>query len=264
MELGEKLRQARQEAGLSQRQLCGDYMTRNMLSLIENGTAKPSMDTLRYLAGRLEKPVSFFLEEEAMLSPNQDLMLRARQKWQEGQVQETWLLLKDFRHPDPLMEWQWQYLTALATLEMAKIAAAAGKNRYARQMLEEEGDWQFPELERKRLLQLGRIPGVSLKKVAARLPSLDEELLLRAEAALADRKPDRAAALLEAAEDRDSARWHLLRGRCFYGKKQYQQAAQQLQQAEPAFGPECTPLLEVCFRELGDYKQAYEYACKQR
>ena len=22
--------------------------------------------------------------------------------------------------------------------------------------------------------------------------------------------------------------------------------------------------LEVCYRELGDYKQAYEYACKQR
>ena len=34
MELGEKLLQARQEAGLSQRQLCGDVITRNMLSLI--------------------------------------------------------------------------------------------------------------------------------------------------------------------------------------------------------------------------------------
>ena len=37
MELGEKLRQARLEAGLTQRQLCGDQITRNMLSLIENG-----------------------------------------------------------------------------------------------------------------------------------------------------------------------------------------------------------------------------------
>ena len=264
MELGEKLRQARQEAGLSQRQLCGEYMTRNMLSLIENGTAKPSMDTLRYLAGQLEKPVSFFLDEEAMLSPNQDLMLRARQKWQTGEVREAWLLLKDFRQPDPLLEWQWQYLTGLTTLEMARNAAEAGKSRYARQLLEEQEGWQIPELERKRLLQLGKIPGVSLKKVAAKLPSLDEELLLRAEAALADRKADRAAALLEAAEDRDSARWHLLRGRCFYAKKQYQQAVDHLKQAEEGYASACTPLLEVCFRELGDYKQAYEYACKQR
>ena len=44
MELGEKLRQARMEAGLSQRQLCGDVITRNMLSQIENGAARPSME----------------------------------------------------------------------------------------------------------------------------------------------------------------------------------------------------------------------------
>ena len=46
MTLGEKIRQARLEAGLSQRQLCGDTVTRNMLSQIENGSARPSMDTL--------------------------------------------------------------------------------------------------------------------------------------------------------------------------------------------------------------------------
>ena len=53
MELGQRLRQARQAAGLSQRQLCGDTITRNMLSQIENGTARPSMQTLEILAERL-------------------------------------------------------------------------------------------------------------------------------------------------------------------------------------------------------------------
>ena len=53
MELGQLLKQARLEAGLTQRQLCGGKITRNMLSQIENGSAKPSMDTLRYLAERL-------------------------------------------------------------------------------------------------------------------------------------------------------------------------------------------------------------------
>ena len=52
MELGEKIKQARLEAGLSQRQLCGDTVTRNMLSQIENGSARPSMDTLRFFAAR--------------------------------------------------------------------------------------------------------------------------------------------------------------------------------------------------------------------
>ena len=70
MELGEKLRDARLEAGLSQRQLCGDVITRNMLSQIENGSARPSMPTLQYLASRLGKSVGYFLEEETV-SQNQ-------------------------------------------------------------------------------------------------------------------------------------------------------------------------------------------------
>ena len=78
MTLGERLRQARLEAGLSQRQLCGEEVTRNMLSQIENGTAKPSMNTLAYFARRLEKPVSFFLQEDAVCSPNQERMAQAR------------------------------------------------------------------------------------------------------------------------------------------------------------------------------------------
>lgn len=74
MELGEKLRQARLEAGLSQRALCGDRITRNMLSQIENGSARPSMPTLAYLAGRLGKSVSYFLDG---LTAEGDLLLQA-------------------------------------------------------------------------------------------------------------------------------------------------------------------------------------------
>ena len=83
MTIGQRLKQARLEAGLSQRQLCGDTITRNMLSLIENGSARPSMDTLTYLAGRLGKSVSYFLEENAVLSANQSVMEAARQAFAE-------------------------------------------------------------------------------------------------------------------------------------------------------------------------------------
>ena len=78
MELSQKLKQARLDAGLSQKALCGDRITRNMLSQIENGSARPSMDTLRYLAGQLGKPLSYFLEDDAVTSPNQELMVKAR------------------------------------------------------------------------------------------------------------------------------------------------------------------------------------------
>lgn len=266
MELGEKLRQARQEAGFSQRQLCGDVITRNMLSQIEHGTARPSMDTLRYLAMRLGKPVSFFLEEDVVLSPNQDLMARARNAYASGHMGEARLLLQAFRQPDAMLEWEWKYLSFMTALEAARTAMEEGKDLYARQLLEEaaEIDHQIPGLERQRLLLLGRLPGVELAEIAKQLPSLDEELLLRAEAALEQNFAHRAAGLLGAVEEQDSPRWHLLRGRAYFAEKQYQSAAEHLEQAAAAHPEACLLLLEDCFRELGDFKKAYEYACKQR
>lgn len=262
MELGEKLFLARQEAGLSQRQLCGDTITRNMLSQIEHGTARPSMDTLRYLASRLGKPVSFFLEEEVVTSSNLELMQQVRAAWQAGDWEQTRQLLKEYRLPDETFDWERRYLTAVSTLTAAEQALSDGKNLYARQLLEEMEP--FPELERKKLLLLGRIPGMDLLPISRKLPSLDGELLLRAEAALADGKTDRAAALLDAAENREEPGWNLLRGKVFLAQKQYAAAGECLQKAETAHPAECAAALETCFRELGDFRKAYFYACKQR
>ena len=262
MELGEKLRQARQEAGLSQRQLCGEIITRNMLSQIEHGTAKPSMDTLRQLAGRLGKPVSYFLDEQAQVSPNQSLMEQARR----AEPAEARLLLQGFQRPDPVLEWEWRYRSFEAALAAAERAMEKGKTLYARQLLEEaaEFDAGIPGMERQRLLMLGKIPGENLIEIAKKLPSLDEELLLRAEAAIRKKHYDRAAGLLMAVEDQENPKWHLLRGRVFFAEKQYQSAAEHLEQAAASAPETCWPLLEICFRELGDFKKAYEYACKQR
>ena len=262
MELGEKLRIARQEAGLSQRQLCGDVITRNMLSQIEHGTARPSMDTLRYLADRLGKPMSFFLEEDAVLSPNQTLMEQARK----ADPAESWLMLKAFQQPDPVLEWEWKCRSFLAALGAAEKALAEGKHLYVRQLLEEatEFDHGIRWLERQRLLMLGKIPDADLRSVVKQLPPLDEELLLRAEAALLDEKPDRAIDLLTAMEDRQSTERNLFLGQALMRKKEYAPAAECLLTVEQAYPADCQALLEICFRELGDFKRAYEYACKRR
>lgn len=90
MTLGEKLRQVRLQAGLSQRALCGDVITRNMLSQIENGTAQPSMATLQYLAGKLQKPVSYFLEEARETSPLARLIRDLEQAKSPADVDALW------------------------------------------------------------------------------------------------------------------------------------------------------------------------------
>lgn len=262
MELGEKLLQARLEAGLSQRQLCGDVITRNMLSLIEHGAARPSMDTLRYLAGKLGKPMSYFLEEDVVTSANQSLMQQVRAAWQAGEIEKTRQLLQEYRFPDETYEWERRYLASVSGLAAAEQALNTGKYLYARQLLEETD--VIPELERKKQLLFGRIPGADLQAVVGQLPSLDEELLLRAEAALAKKKTGRAVDLLAAVENREAPHWNLLQGRVLLLKRQYASAVDCLQKAETAFPKVCWPLLETCFRELGDFKQAYDYACRQK
>ena len=110
MTLGEKIKQARLEAGLSQRQLCGEEVTRNMLSQIENGAARPSMDTLSYFAARLGKSVSYFLEESAVCSPNQELMARARRATLAGDGAKAVEILEDYRRPDEIFDTEFELL----------------------------------------------------------------------------------------------------------------------------------------------------------
>ncbi len=264
MELGEKLRQARMEAGLSQRQLAGEEITRNMLSQIEHGSARPSMKTLQYLAGRLGKSVGYFLEEGAAASPNQGVMASARRLYDAGEDAEAALVLEGYQAPDSVFDREKQLLWVLCHLRLAAQAIEDRREPYALTLLEKaaaETSYCAGEVERQRLLLLGRIHG---QRVSDRLPSLDEELLLRAGEALDSGDPKRAAQLLNAAEDQSALRWHLLRGDAYFAAKEFRKAAECYHRAEVMFPKEAAAKLEACYRELGDYKQAYEYACKQR
>ncbi len=262
MELGERLKQARLEAGLSQRQLCGDVITRNMLSLIENGSARPSMDTLRLLAQRLGKPMGYFLEEQAVTSPNQALMDQARQ----APSQEVLSLLEQYRAPDPVFDRERYLLEALACLELAQRFCRE-KPGYAAALLEQAATagaatpYYTPELERRRLLLCYEAGAASPSTLAALLPQDPRELLLRAEAALAQGMPDEAAALLDAVQQRTS-RWQELRGDACFAQEQFAQALEHYRQVLPSKA--LYARMEACCRELEDYKMAYFYACKQR
>ncbi len=62
--IGERIRRTRIACGLSQTQLAGKNLTRSFISQVENGRCLPSPQTLRILADRLGKPISYFLEEQ--------------------------------------------------------------------------------------------------------------------------------------------------------------------------------------------------------
>ena len=136
MEIGKRLREARLEAGLSQRALCGDVITRNMLSQIENGAAKPSMATLQYLAGQLGKPVGYFLEEQTVLSANIDVMGKARDAYAARQYNQVLQILKEYQSPDPLFDEEMRYLKALCMLAQADMLLAERNLHQAVALLE--------------------------------------------------------------------------------------------------------------------------------
>lgn len=262
MTLGEKLLQARQALGLSQRQLCGEMITRNMLSQIEHGTARPSMDTLQYLASRLGKPVSFFLDEEDAALPNWPLIRRARLAYAREDGAGVLDALENYDASDEIFDPEYQKLRFWAYTALAQQALNEGKKPYARQLLEQAGTPKG-EMELRRWLHLRFAAGENLTELAAQLPSLDEELLLRGQAALRQGELDRAAALLDSVEKPDS-RWWMIRGQVYLKQQLWQQARDCLEKAHSADPRETAPLLEQCCRELGDYKAAYEYACMQK
>lgn len=263
MTLGEKLRQARLEAGLSQRQLCGDEITRNMLSQIEHDTARPSMDTLRYLAERLGKSLGYFLDAEAVSLPNLAVIRQARAAQAAGNWEATIRALEGYRGPDEIFDWEKAILGSLGYLGMAARALEEDRRLYALELLsriEPEG-CLAEELERRKLLLLAKAGGRGASEIGALLPSLDEELLVRAAGALEKSALPRAAALLDAAEDREDPRWLLLRGRVCMALGEYAKAAELL---EKTADPGRLEMLEVCYREMGDFQKAYHYACQQR
>lgn len=63
MGIGEKIKSIRTSKLLTQKQLAGEQITRNMLSRIENGAALPSLQTIYYLASRLNISPGFLLAE---------------------------------------------------------------------------------------------------------------------------------------------------------------------------------------------------------
>ncbi len=64
--LGERVRAARREAGLSQAQLAGDELTKGFISQIESGLVRPSIRSLQHIAQKLGKPLEYFIGDEPL------------------------------------------------------------------------------------------------------------------------------------------------------------------------------------------------------
>ena len=239
MTMGQRILAARLAAGLSQRELAGEEITRNMLSSLEHDTANPSVATLRYLAGRLGRPVGWFLGEDG---PSE--AVAAFEKGDYRRCLET------------LTEGEKRWLGPIARLREAEEAIDSGRIPYARELLADldgtDSPLFGPELHRKAAILRCRcgefVP----------IPE-DGALALSAQAALASGRWADALRYLSAQDDRDAG-WEHAMGECCFHAGDYAGAKDHYHRCEDAF--DVRARLEICYRELEDYKMAYFYAKK--
>ena len=65
MDIGRRIREARIQRQMTQSEVVGSFMTRNMLSKIENGSATPSIKTLEHISSVLGVPAGYFVGDDA-------------------------------------------------------------------------------------------------------------------------------------------------------------------------------------------------------
>ena len=127
-EIGTIIKEARLSKKMTQNEVVGDFITRNMLSLIENGTATPSIRTLQYLATKLQIPMSQFSfdEDEASASINADFDVwqQSKHSYSNQEYDNCLNSITPFLTPEHILYDEACSLAALCYLNLA--------NRYAK------------------------------------------------------------------------------------------------------------------------------------
>lgn len=134
MKLGEKIKAERKRLGLTQNAIAGDFITRNMLSLIEAGKVQPSLETLQYLSETLKLPIGYLLDEEANLFfyRKEKAISAIRKAFAEQRYQDCLSMINALGEMDDEI----RFLSVCASFHQGKRLTIAGDLRRAAQHFE--------------------------------------------------------------------------------------------------------------------------------
>ena len=289
MTLGEKIKAARLEKHMTQKDVVGTYITRNMLSKIENGSATPSVKTLEYLANTLGLPAGYFMSESAgdELTPGEVASARElfRKEEYEACVSVAGALDLDGGYRDEVL-----MLLSRAETALSRQAMVDGRYedsiRLARQALEHNDAslYKSAALRTELLLLVARCTMELQGDFEAALDeyqaayqdqglgelyrlTMAEYYIGQGEYEEARREMDNIARL----SDETKPAYLMLQGRMDIEDSQFEKAAKQLELAEELakstgssfFMSGLYAMLEQCYREMEDFKMAYHYASMQ-
>lgn len=117
-DLGRIIKAIRIKKKMTQSEVVGTYITRNMLSKIESGKASPSLATLEYLAKALDVPLSMLLPDDNTNGTDvTTVLIKAKAALDEKEYEQA-IKLAD-KLPSPLSD-EKEAISAKAYLAMAK------------------------------------------------------------------------------------------------------------------------------------------------
>lgn len=134
MTIGEKIKRIRADKKITQSELVGNKITRNMLSAIESDKASPSLDTLRYLASRLGVPIDYLVSDEYDLDfyLKSKLISEIKQSYSNKKYNECIELISGIQNPDDEIS----YILASCNFELGISAVRYGSMRSAAEYFE--------------------------------------------------------------------------------------------------------------------------------
>ncbi len=289
MNLGEKIKNARLERHMTQKDVVGDYITRNMLSKIENGSATPSVKTLEYLAGALGLPAGYFMTESNGDELTPGSISDARAQFKQGNFDACVQLLEALDMEGGYRD-EAMLLMARAKIGLSKKAMAEGRYEEAIRLAQEaishndESLYVSTAFRTEALLLIARctmeLEGDFLKAMDDYQASYQDQglgefyrltmaeyYIGQGDLASAKKEMDSILRLSEASKPA----YLMLQGSMDLKDSQYEQAAKQLEKAEQLarttgsnyFMSSLYAMLEQCYREMEDFKKAYHYASMQ-
>lgn len=130
VELGKRIKEARLARKMTQSDVVGDFITRNMLSQIESGTANPSVKTLTYLAKVLQLPVNYLLPDELetydtseeTVNADFEALIRMKNAFKREEYLQAAQLAEEFTGKENVIYDEANAILARAYLEVAKKA----------------------------------------------------------------------------------------------------------------------------------------------
>ena len=268
--IGEKLRRRRNELGLTQTEVAGDIITRNMLSLIEAGKATPSLEVLDKIAAALDMPLSYLFShsEDAPDTQSYDRLSFAKKFF----VKKDYSACIDAISKADNADDELNYILAYSFFYKGRELLFAGSLTSATEHLERALSLanSSPYVVNE-IVALSKLYLAVAKNIQSPLLELDAESFVCEAAAIIDLDFFKYVVRDDGYDYRcDTYRKHL-DARGFIKRYAYNDAITLLLQIEAEKNTNYNAYvmfgvysdLESCFKQIGDFENAYRYSTKR-